>query len=251
MAEQSRDALSDFTRYSRLSAWLGAAVLLVESVLGHSVGAITLAAVLLLGIGFVCFLVGMIVDARLPGASLLVPDLPPYESGLEPSTALSSPVRAPSPPKEPASVAGSSVETSDMLEKSPSRSKTVSSPVPAGDERVTPVRRPKFRERGKRVDRTGEPTNVQPPTAPVEPVESAASHVAESNLHVRTGVATVVEAETAGVCPKCESPIAVGQFVAYCPVCGATHHAACWVEHRFRCSVPGCAGHGSLDEPDA
>jgi hypothetical protein len=52
------------------------------------------------------------------------------------------------------------------------------------------------------------------------------------------------------ICPRCTQEVAVGQMAARCPVCGAAHHAACWIESRFHCSTPGCLGHGNLVEPE-
>lgn len=56
--------MSEFTWYARLAVWVGAVVLIVQSVTGRGLGAMTVIAVLLLTSGFAAFLVGLVMDAR-------------------------------------------------------------------------------------------------------------------------------------------------------------------------------------------
>ena len=51
-------------------------------------------------------------------------------------------------------------------------------------------------------------------------------------------------------CPACRREIGAGHIAAVCPVCGRTHHASCWIDADFRCSVEGCSGVGSLERPE-
>ncbi|HEX8918868.1 MAG TPA: hypothetical protein VF898_10225 [Chloroflexota bacterium] len=51
--------MSEFTWYSRLAVWIGAAILLVQAVQKQGTSFITLVAVLLLSLGFLAFLAGL------------------------------------------------------------------------------------------------------------------------------------------------------------------------------------------------
>lgn len=51
------------------------------------------------------------------------------------------------------------------------------------------------------------------------------------------------------LCPRCGKRVSEGELVATCPVCGTRQHAGCWTNNRFRCSVSGCIGRGSLEAP--
>jgi hypothetical protein len=70
---------------------------------------------------------------------------------------------------------------------------------------------------------------------------------------VDQGIETVDVSETSAefgsICPRCTLELKEGHISAACPLCGTTHHAACWIENHFRCSAPGCKGSGNLAAP--
>lgn len=52
-------------------------------------------------------------------------------------------------------------------------------------------------------------------------------------------------------CLLCHEPLRSGDVAAVCAVCGAAHHASCWVGNHFHCARQGCAGHGGLRAPES
>jgi hypothetical protein len=56
--------VSEFTWYSRLLVWVGAVILLVESVTGRTLGLVTVIGVLALGGGLIAFIAGLALDSR-------------------------------------------------------------------------------------------------------------------------------------------------------------------------------------------
>jgi hypothetical protein len=244
--------LSEFTWYSRLATWIGAAMLLVQSVLGRDAGPVTVLAVLLLAIGFLCFLVGLAVDSHVPAAELLIgPASSQPETQRAPAEQPSTPTNA-SPASVGADVAakhsGGTV-AQKQAEPGGRRARSENSPVVAG-----PPRRPKFRERAKRADArpTDRPETGSERARPADTdLELAATPLETSAGPVITEMLTAGETAIGRDCPRCGSALQVGQLAATCPVCGRTHHAVCWMEHQFHCAAPNCTGHGSLEAPSA
>jgi hypothetical protein len=103
---------------------------------------------------------------------------------------------------------------------------------------------------------------VAPPdTAETEQplVEGASEPLSASRVHAEVSARplTIVTEEVTAAsslcgtsCQHCGREIAPGQMAARCPLCGAAHHGACWIDNRFHCSTPGCPGHGNLVAPD-
>jgi hypothetical protein len=251
MTDQSSARLSEFTWYSRLAAWIGAAMLLVQSVLGRDAGPVTVLAVLLLGLGFLCFLIGLAVDSRVPGTGLLMGALPADEdsqeaSGKAPDTsiALQPKVDVPEPDVIAVTVSDSpkGEKPREYLDQPPDTPTVV-----AGS-----ARRPKFRERAKKSDSRLERQSetVVEPVHPAERVPEPAAPVVEAvPVSVETEMLDPTSVSVGAECPRCGSSLRVGQLSASCPICGRTHHAICWMENHFHCEAPDCTGHGSLEAP--
>lgn len=251
MTDRRSGRLSEFTWYSRLAAWIGAAMLLVQSVLGRDAGFVTALAVCLLGIGFLCFLVGVAVDGRALGAGIPkgarpAEQLPKEAPDKTPGTSVEAPsaIEIPGPDVIPAFTSGSSQQ--EKPGKHPA-----SRPEAAAASSGT-ARRPKFRERAKKTEsRPERQVEAEPERArPAEPVPAQF----EPDVHAPpVGVETELLNETSvsvgAECPRCGISLRVGQLSVGCPVCGWTHHAVCWMENKFHCGTPDCTGHGSLEEP--
>jgi hypothetical protein len=251
MTDRRSAGLSEFTWYSRLAAWIGAAMLLVQSVLGRDAGPVTVLAVLLLGIGFLCFLVGLAMDSHVRGTELLVGSAYSQQGAQEVRDEQSGPSAPVLPTSVSVDVAASAAAAPDSPKRETSNSrraaKANSAPTVSG-----PARRPKFRERAKRADaRPTDRTETEPEVArPVEDyLEHAVTPVDTSSGSVRTETMTAASPPVGSDCPRCEDSLQVGQLAATCPVCGRAHHAVCWMEHHFHCAVPECTGHGSLEAP--
>jgi hypothetical protein len=250
--------LGEFTWYSRLATWIGAAMLLAQSIFGRSAGPVTVLAVFLLGVGFLCFLIGLAIDSRVPGTGLLLgPSRSDPETRSIPSAA-GDPARveptAPAfePPGIPAASVTGAPRKEDLGgakkdEKLPDRSAAASN-----RESQTSGRRPKFRERAKKTEARPQPreeTLPEPPVPEETVTQPAAPHVDTTPSGVATEMLTPENVMVGAECPRCESTLRVGQLVATCPVCGRTHHAICWMENHFHCGTPDCTGHGSLEAP--
>lgn len=254
VTDRSSTGLSEFTWYSRLAAWIGAAMLLVQSVLGRDAGIVTILAVLLLAIGFVCFCLGLALDHRVPGAALIVGARVPEsrtttraDRPIEPAgeiSTLSAAVEPAAPPDEPAE---------QIVPEKPTSTPTAPAPVASG-----PGRRPKFRERARKGEKRStaaedlaSTTNQAEPTIPERAVPDPAPPRRDP---VFAGVATELLTSSnvwaGGACARCANTLMVGQLVATCPECGQVQHAICWMENHFHCAVPNCVGHGSLEAPD-
>jgi hypothetical protein len=54
-----RNDINDLTWYSRLAVWVGAVILLVQSLTGRALGVMTVVAVLMLSIGLLAFIIGL------------------------------------------------------------------------------------------------------------------------------------------------------------------------------------------------
>ena len=258
MTDHESSRLGEFTWYSRLAAWIGAAMLLAQSVLGRSAGVVSVLAVLLLGVGFLCFLIGLAIDSRVPGTGLLlgpgrsdpeprsVPSAVAESTRIEPATPASAPAEIPATGKASAPPKGAS-DGDKTHEKSRDRATAASSRVaqPSG-------RRPKFRERAKRTDAPPQPREEaqREPSVPAErPTEPVASQTEAARTGVATEMLTLENVAVGAECPRCASSLRVGQLVATCPVCGRTHHAICWMENHFHCATVDCSGHGNLEAP--
>jgi hypothetical protein len=252
--------LGEFTWYSRLATWIGAAMLLAQSLFGRSAGPVTVLAVFLLGVGFLCFLIGLVIDSRVPGMGLLLgpsrtdPETLPGTSTAGDSTLIEPAASASELPDIPAAGVTSARQKGDSGagqrdQKLPDRSNVASSRAAQ-----TSGRRPKFRERAKKSEARPQPrAETRPgaePAVPDEPVSQvAAQHVDPAPIGVATEMLTPESVMVGAECPRCESTLRVGQLVATCPVCGRTHHAICWMENHFHCGTPDCAGHGNLEAP--
>jgi hypothetical protein len=249
MTDRRSAGLSEFTWYSRLAAWIGAAMLLVQSVLGRDAGPVTVLAVLLLGIGFLCFLVGLAMDSHVPGTELLVGSAYSQQDAHDVQDEQSGASAQVLPTSVDAAASHAAAPDSPKREKSNSRraAKANSAPTVSG-----PARRPKFRERAKRADaRPTDRTETGPEVA--RPVEAHLGHAVTSvdtpSGSVRTEMLTAAGPPVGSDCPRCENSLQVGQLAATCPVCGRAHHAVCWMEHHFHCAAPECTGRGSLEAP--
>jgi hypothetical protein len=220
---------SDLTWYSRLAMWIGAAMLLVQSIFGRDFGPKSLVAVLLMGVGLICFLAGLVLDA-------------PRSPRREPHPVQVDPAPRPAPPApEPASPASA-----------PDRAGPRAAGTGSARTRSSSSRRPKYRERAGR-----EPGVPGEAAAPHAAMQVAPTSVTEPKgtpadpEHAHAGVQTallVADSVLVGqTCPRCAQALAVGQLAATCPVCGRAHHAVCWMENYFHCSTEGCTGEGSLE----
>jgi hypothetical protein len=251
VTDRNSGGLSEFTWYSRLAAWIGAAMLLVQSILGRQAGPITFLAVVLLGIGFLCFLIGLAVDGHVPGTRLLLGADPTEtdsrEAPAEMPARSNAPRRSDAAPEPDASLTMAAETTERGKPGTKVSASPRTAPIAAG-----PARRPKFRERAKKSESQRErraesvPDSVympEPATGQAEPVVEASPVGVETELLTPTSVAVGAE------CPRCGSTLRVGQLSADCPICGRTHHAICWMENHFHCGAPDCAGHGSLEAP--
>lgn len=256
--DHSSSRLGEFTWYSRLAAWIGAAMLLVQSILGRDAGPVTILAVLLLGIGFLCFLIGLAVDSRLPGTRLLIG---PGLSAAEPQSTASSrgaTLQTESPSQstqlQPAvktvtPATGASVRAKKPEQKPSARAAASAQPVRG------PGRRPKFRERAKKTDVQPEPRRVEPalepPPAEEPPMQPTTTQAEPVPVGVPTEMLGPGHVGVGAECPRCGNALRLGQLAASCPVCGRTHHAVCWMENHFHCGALDCNGHGSLEAPPA
>jgi hypothetical protein len=259
MTDQPSSRLSEFTWYSRLAAWIGAAMLLAQSVLGRDAGPVTILAVFLLGGGFLCFLIGLAIDSRLPGTALLIgPRLsaPASHSTPSPAASLSTqlePVGEPLTPVEQTPIAATAPPAINDLAVRKKGEKPEVSPAPASAAVARgPGRRPKFRERAKKSDvRPESPveSGPEPSSAEKRETQPMTAHVDPAPAGVATESLGPGDVEVGAECPRCESSLRLGQLSATCPVCGRTHHAVCWMENHFHCGAPDCDGHGSLEAP--
>jgi hypothetical protein len=226
-------------------------MLLVQSVLGRQAGPVTVLAVLLLGIGFLCFLIGLAVDSRVPGARLQTRSFPPvrdsHEAPAEMSGKSIGPRRSDTTPEPDASpmVAAEATE-----QEKPGTEFTASPGIaPAAS---SPARRPKFRERAKKSESQRERRSesvLEPVQAPEPASEQAQPVVDAPSVGVETELLTPTSVAVGAECPRCGSSLRVGQLSADCPVCGRTHHAICWMENHFHGGAPDCIGRGSLEAP--
>jgi hypothetical protein len=184
---------SPLTWYGRLGVWLGAFMLLLQSVTGRGAGVTTVVAVAALTIGLTVFLAGLASAAF---------DRKAQDSPAEDPAGDGRPQRT----IEPA--------TPDLdQEMAQIEREEVPSAEPVGGELANGAF-PRIEERGIRA------------------------------LKVPAGAS-----EAGELCPRCREDVQVGQIAATCFVCGAVHHAGCWVANGFGCATPGCAGRGDLEAP--
>jgi hypothetical protein len=191
----------------------------------------TLLGLLLLAGGFAAFLSGLVMDARpvtetpagestnlaFDGSTMTFPES--FEN--EPSQVQSAPqtVGETHSPVEVAATEMADVSTTPTVDADTSTTPTVDA-----DTSTTPT-----------VDADTSTT----PVVGVPPVMSVATQEVTESSPLRNMT-----------CARCTREIADGQMAAECPVCGSAHHAACWIDNRFHCSTPGCAGHGNLVAPE-
>lgn len=249
MTNQSPAGLSEFTWYSRLSAWIGAAMLLVQSVLGRDAGPVTVLAVLLLGLGFICFLLGLAIDSRVQGTGLLLG-----------TSSIDHVVPAEEVEGTPAHASGLGRVDPETKDPEPRTHVTLpevrkEDPLPTLETNTAsagPIRRPKFRERAKKTATQPEPATARVLTQgekkkademSFEPATDTTAVGLETEMLAPSSVSIGSE------CPRCENSLRVGQLSATCPVCNRTHHAICWMENYFHCAVADCNGHGNLEAP--
>ncbi|MGI8826988.1 MAG: hypothetical protein ACR2JC_15370 [Chloroflexota bacterium] len=85
---------------------------------------------------------------------------------------------------------------------------------------------------------------VQPVIVPVGSTPIATADEARIRT-IRVGVDSLSRP-----CATCKELLRAGEVAAVCNVCGSAHHAGCWINSDFHCSVRGCSGAGSLQPPD-
>jgi len=214
--------MSEFTWYSRLAIWAGAAVLLVQSASGRSVGLMTVTGVVLLAAGLVFFVGGLLADARRPLSTTTDPAKTPAETGAGSKAARRTRDVQPaaSPPSE---------SPQDRVEYSHVDDVMVAEPTVRGEASAAP------------------PGPVLAPAAVPLERDVAARGVVD---RVETRELAEGDAELTATCTRCGRVFEVGQVVAVCPRCAHLHHASCWIDHRFHCSHEGCEGRGSLEAPN-
>jgi len=217
-----RATMSEFTWYSRLAIWAGAAVLLVQSASGRSVGLMTATGVVLLAAGLVFFAGGLLVDARRPLSTTVDSLKKPAATGAGSKAARGKRGVQPAalPPSESLEVRSERARVDDVRANEPS--------VP-----------------GKTVEAIAEPV-LAPVGVPLDTVIGARPAAAR----VETRELAEGDAALAATCTRCGRVFEVGQVVAVCPRCAHRHHASCWIDHRFHCSHEGCQGQGSLEAPN-
>jgi hypothetical protein len=248
VTDRSSAGMSEFTWYSRLAAWIGAAMLLVQSVLDRDAGPVTVLAVLLLGFGLLCFLIGLAVDSRAPGTEILLgtrtADQHPDETAAEVSEV--------SVRMQPALKTPEPQVTAPPLPDPVQQRNVDAAPAASAPAASRPTRRPKFRERAKKTE-SRPARQVESPPEPVPPqnavVEQVQTPTASPSIGVPTEMLSSTSVLVGEACPRCGRPLQVGELAAGCPVCGRTHHALCWMENQFHCAAPDCTGHGSLEAP--
>jgi hypothetical protein len=207
--------MSELTWYGRFAVLVGAAVLLVQSVAGRGAGLMSLASVVLMAGGLLGFLAGLVWDARQERRS---------EENEAPATEASGISIATSEP-EPTEIGPPGADSPTLEEsREPSRAEE------AAEE-------PDVVLDAKEVEVVA-PRAVQPPISP------RAQHRGVETREIAAGswLADIT-------CVRCSLAFGVGAVIALCPVCDRPQHASCWIENRFRCSTPGCSGHGSLEAP--
>jgi hypothetical protein len=210
--------VSELTWYSRFAVWVGAVVLLVQAIAGRGAGLMSLIATLLLGLGLVVFLVGLVADARRPGAIAAGPVEEAADAAVEAET--------------PATLVESRSEPEPVDSIPVERSAAVSESDAAPAELATPGTEPAAREAA--------PVSVD---APKPTPRRAAPRIATERLDIESPL-------LGELCVHCGEALTAGEVVAVCPVCFEPQHGACWVENHFRCSTPGCTGAGRLQAPD-
>lgn len=221
-------------RDARRAVWVSAAVLFLEALFGRSFPLLTVLAIVVLCVAFLVFIAALILEGTSwPSWQMesiySVPVMPP--SVTEPPRAAGDQTG-----KVPAQVIPAErVEPTESIAADgidPASADSISRTLPA----VPAVK-------------AVEPIAVGPDL--VEPI----SHEVEQNAVRSSGrVATERVSDKSRllqtICLGCQQPIKSGQLVARCFVCGASHHATCWMENHFHCAREGCEGHGALEAPD-